>query len=237
MRLTKLTSISAFAPCLNEEKNLEPLIHSLNTILPQVATKYEIIIINDGSTDNTKTLLKNLSKKYQHLRYIHHPKNLGYGATLQTGFKAAKNDWIFFTDGDRQFDVTELTQFVPWTKSFNAILGFRKKRAEGNLRAFNAYLFKLFIDILFRVNVKDIDCAFKLIKSEAIKSLSLKSTGAMISAELLYRLKKRGEKFKQLSVTHLPREFGTPTGNNPKVIIKAGYEALKLYIDIKFRHK
>jgi hypothetical protein len=113
------------------------------------------------------------------------------------------------------------------------VIGYRQKRAEGKLRAFNAWLFKLYIDILFRVGVRDIDCAFKLIRSTTIKSIHLESTGAFTSAEFLYKLKKKGEKFYQLPVRHSKRRYGSPTGNKFKVIVKAGLEALSLYLKIK----
>ena len=156
MAPTPLASISAFFPCFNEEQNVTAMVAALTTVLPQVAQRYQIIII-----------------------------------------------------------------------------GYRLKRAEGSFRTLNARLFKLFIDLLFRVHVRDIDCAFKLLRTNQVKPLPFISTGAMISSELLYRLKKRGLKFKQLPVHHFPRAWGSPTGNSFKVILKAGLEAVNLYLSIK----
>jgi len=144
---------------------------------------------------------------------------------------------VFFTDGDLQFELIQLSSFIKYTEKYQAIIGYRKKRAEGSLRAFNAKLFKMYVDILFRLHVRDIDCAFKLFKADTIKSLDLFSEGAFISAEFLYRMKKKNIKFKQLPVNHKLRLHGSPTGNNINVVIRAGFEALKLYFMMKFGKK
>ncbi|OGV96809.1 hypothetical protein A2W24_03155 [Microgenomates group bacterium RBG_16_45_19] len=233
MAPTPLASISAFFPCFNEEQNVTAMVAALTTVLPQVAQRYQIIIIDDGSQDQTGRLADELALQDRHLKVIHHPTNLGYGSSLRSGFAAADYAWTFLTDGDRQFDVTELKKFIPYTKDFDIIIGYRLKRAEGSFRTLNARLFKLFIDLLFRVHVRDIDCAFKLLRTNQVKPLPFISTGAMISSELLYRLKKRGLKFKQLPVHHFPRAWGSPTGNSFKVILKAGLEAVNLYLSIK----
>jgi glycosyltransferase involved in cell wall biosynthesis len=164
---------------------------------------------------------------------VNHKKNKGYGAALKSGFKAAKYDWVFFTDGDLQFKLEQIKRLVTHTSTNDIIIGYRQKRAEGAFRAFNARLFKLYIDLLFRLNVRDIDCAFKLMKTDVIKSIHLESGGAFTSAEFLYKLKKQGYAFKQVGVTHLKRRFGKPTGSNLQVIIRAGFEALRLYLTIK----
>lgn len=229
----KLSSLSVFFPCFNEEKNIPLFIAEALTVIPQVAEKFELIIVNDGSVDQTKLTGEALAQKYPNVKIISHPENRGYGAALRTGFEAAKYDWVFFTDGDLQFKLNQLIDFVPYTEKHHVIIGYRKKRAEGKLRAFNAGLFKLYIDLLFRVGVRDIDCAFKLFHRKTLQALHLESTGAFTSAEILYKLKKRGEKFMQLPVNHRKRKFGSPTGNNVKVIIKAGIEALSLYLKIK----
>ncbi len=231
---TKLSSLSVFLPCYNEAANLQLAVDAFLKALPQIATQYELIIVNDGSRDKTGSLADALALKHSHIRVCHHVKNLGYGAALRTGYRAARYDWTFFTDGDLQFDPQELALFIPHTKRYSVIIGYRKKRAEGGFRSFNARLFKLYIDLLFRVHVKDIDCAFKLIKTDLVKSIDFLSTGATINAELLYRLKKMHQPFKQIPVSHYPRQYGTPTGNNPKVIIKAGLESVKLYLALKF---
>ncbi len=232
-KVKALESLSCFFPVYNEVENIPLLIDSANKIIPQFAKDYELIIINDGSDDGSKQLAKTLIKDQKHWRLISHRKNLGYGEVLKTGIREAKKDWIFFTDSDLQFDFKELSKFLPHTDKHQIIIGYRQKRAEGWSRSFNARLFKLYIDILFRLHVKDIDCAFKLIRADLLKKLKLNSGSAFTSSEILYRLKKQGIKFKELPVSHYPRRYGEATGANFKVIIKACYEALETYLKIK----
>lgn len=230
----KLRSLTAFFPCYNEEANVEPMVEQFLSVLPSLAKTFEIVIVNDGSSDCTGAIADRLAVQHETVRVIHHPRNLGYGASLRSGFDTAKYDWIFFTDGDMQFDVAQLKKFLPHTETHHAIIGYRKRRAEGSVRALNAKLFKLYIDALFRLHVRDIDCAFKLLRRDVMQSLPLQSTGAFTSAEFLYRLKKAGTIFKQVAVDHFPRQYGKPTGNHPRVVIKAGVEAMKLYLEMKF---
>lgn len=233
--MTRLSSLSVFFPCFNEAANVPLFVAEALKVLPTVAHKFEIIIVDDGSTDGTSQVAKLLARPDRRIRVIRHRRNQGYGMALRSGFTAAKYDWVFFTDGDLQFRLRELKKFVPETKKYRVIIGYRQHRADGGLRVFNARLFKTYIDILFRLHVKDVDCAFKLLKTKTIQKLKLESTGAFISAEFLYKLKKQGEPFQQIPVKHLPRLHGQPTGNRPKVVIKAGWEAFRLYCRMKWQ--
>lgn len=232
--MKKLTSLSVFFPCFNEAANLPVLIDAASQVIPELAKEYELIIVNDGSTDQTKQVAARLIKKYDRVRLVNHDENKGYGAALQTGFKQSQYDWIFYTDGDNQFDISELANFLPFTDKHQAIIGYRKKRVEGFKREIYAIMLKFFVDLVFRLHVKDIDCAFKLLKADLVKDLDLLSSGGFISSEFLYRLKKKGLEFKQLPVTHLPRKHGQSTGSNFKVLVRAGLDALSLYLKIKF---
>lgn len=229
-----LPSLSVIIPCYNEDDNLPLVCRELQQVLPQFTRDFEVLIVDDGSRDQTYATAKKIAKTDSHFKVIHHRHNMGYGMALRSGFTHASHQWLFFTDGDRQFDIKQLATFLPYTQKYKIILGYRINRAEGQVRALNARLYKLFIDMLFRVHVKDIDCAFKLIQTSLVQAIPFRSTGAMVSAELLYRLKKQGLPFKQLPVTHYPRQYGAPTGANPKVILKAGYEAITLYVHMKF---
>jgi len=233
--MTKLSSLSVFFPAYNEEQNIQPLVKQALAFLPQVAKKFEVIIVDDGSEDNTQLVVKQLSTQFPQVKIVSHTQNRGYGAALKTGIAACQFDWIFFSDADLQFDITELKSFIPQTQKYRAILGYRTSRAEGFARVRNAYLFKIFVDLLFRVNVKDIDCAFKLFKADVIKPLKIDSNGAFTSAEILYKLKKNHVVFKQLPVTHFTRRWGNPTGANWKVAVKAGYEAISIYLKLKWQ--
>jgi glycosyltransferase involved in cell wall biosynthesis len=225
----QLSSLSVFVPCLNEEKNIPGLMRSLEKVLPTLAKQFEIIFIDDGSTDHTGPLIDQLAQQDAHVRAIHHPHNRGYGASLRSGFAAANCDWVFFTDGDQQFSIEQLREFVPYTKQSPVIIGYRRHRAEGKRRTLNAWLYKQFINLLFQLGVRDIDCAFKLLRTKSIQNIPLQSSGAFLSAELLIRLKRSGEQFVQLPVDHRKRRHGQPTGSQLKVIVKALIEALNFW--------
>lgn len=232
--MKKLKSLSVFFPVYNEEANLEILIEQALRIIPSLATRYELLIINDGSDDDSLKIANKLASKYEQVKVFSHETNKGYGEVLKTGIKNSQHEWIFWTDSDLQFDLSELANFVKETDKNKVILGYRKKRAEGFRRHFNASLFGIYIDLLFRIHVKDIDCAFKLIQADLLKNLELTSGSAFTSAEILYRLKKKKLRFKEIAVNHYPRIYGQATGANLKVIIKACYEALRTYLQIKF---
>lgn len=232
--MKKLKSLSVFFPVYNEEANLEVLIKQACRIIPTLAYKYELLIVNDGSTDASLSIAKKLQSENKHLKIFSHQSNRGYGEVLKTGIRKSQYEWIFWTDSDLQFDLAELATFVQASTKHEAIIGYRKKRVEGLRRHFNASLFKIYIDLLFRIHVKDIDCAFKLFKADLLKNLKLNSGSAFTSAEILYRLKKKGVAFKEIAVNHYPRLYGQATGANFKIIIKACLEALTTYLNIKF---
>lgn len=232
--MNKLKSLSVFFPVYNEEANLEILIKQAIRIIPKLATRYELLIINDGSTDDSLKIAKKLRSQFKQVKIFSHKNNRGYGEVLKTGIKNSQNEWIFWTDGDLQFDLAELANFVKEADKHQAIIGYRIKRSEGFKRHLNTSIFKFYIDLLFRLHVKDIDCAFKLFKASNLKELQLVSGSAFTSAEILYRLKKKGVKFKEIAVNHYPRLYGQATGAKLKVILKACYEALTTYLNIKF---
>lgn len=224
-----------FFPCYNEEKNIEELVDKAKAAMAHITDDFEIILVNDGSRDRTAEVIDRLAQADPRIKGVHHVKNLGYGRAVRSGFKAATKDWVFFSDGDLQFDLTELKAFVPHTERSDGVIGYRKKRAEGFGRAGNAYLFKLFVNLVFRLGVRDINCAFKLIRNSRVRQLELISGGAMINTELLLKLKRTGLRFVELPVHHYPRRYGTPTGADIKVIFKAAVESLKLFISVRGR--
>ena len=222
-------SLSVFFPCYNEEKNLEKLVIEVIQVLNNLVQQYEVLIINDGSKDNTKLIADGLSEKYNNVRVIHHQKNEGYGAALISGFDNSTYEWVFFTDGDHQFSLKEIELLLAEIDDYDAIIGFRKKRQDPYHRIIYARMWNMLIWLLFNLKVKDIDCAFKLIKTKMLKNITLQSSGAVISTELLVKLKRSGASFKEVGVSHKPRLFGLQTGGNCKVILKAFLELCKLY--------
>jgi glycosyltransferase involved in cell wall biosynthesis len=225
----RLPSISAFFPAYNEEKNVAAMVERLRAVLPRVADDYEIIIVNDGSADRTGAIADELAAADPHVRAVHHPANRGYGGALKSGFAASRKDYVFFTDGDGQFDVTEIERLLPHVPAYDVVVGYRMERAEGGLRKANAAAWNFLVRRLFGIPVRDVDCAFKLFQRRVFDVVQVEAEGAMISTELLARAVRAGFRVHEVGVHHLPRKHGTPTGANPLVILRAFYELFKLY--------
>jgi glycosyltransferase involved in cell wall biosynthesis len=159
--------------------------------------------------------------------------NKGYGAALRTGFENSSKDFIFFTDSDNQFDISEMTKLLPYIRDYDIVTGFRIKRQDNIIRKINEFGFNRLIRILFGLKVKDLNCAFKIYKKEVIKSIPLKSTLAFINSEILIRAKKKGFTIKEVGVKHYPRQWGTQTGANLKVITGTFRELFKLRKELR----
>lgn len=232
--MKKLPSLSVFFPAFNEERNIAKVIRNAAKILPQVASRYEIIVVNDGSQDKTASVVMGLIKENPCVRLENHSSNRGYGEALKTGFYSSKYDYIVFNDGDGQFDFRQVKDFIPLIEKADLVIGFREERSDPFFRLINAKLYAMFLFILFGLKVKDVDCAFKLLKKNVIETITpLQSSGALISAELLIKAKKAGLTIKEIPVAHYPRIAGRPTGGNIGVIFNAFKEVFKLYKTLK----
>jgi len=235
--MSKVSSLSVFFPCYNEEANVEKMVRRCQAILPEVAENWEIIPVNDGSKDKTGEIIDRLAKEDPHVHPVHHEKNKGYGGAVISGYNAAKLDYLFFTDGDLQFDLREITLLLEKIDEGDLILGFRKNRRDPWHRKLNAFLWGSLVKFLFGFQVRDVDCAFKLIKRKVADKVQLSAGGAMVSTELLARANRAGFRFAEVGVTHYPRVAGQQTGANLKVILRAFKELFKLYGKIKNQPK
>jgi glycosyltransferase involved in cell wall biosynthesis len=197
--------------------------------LQGVTEDFEIVVVDDGSRDRTAEVVRELAHRYPQVRLVQHPVNLGYGAAVWTGITSGQKDFIFFTDADGQFDITELSRFMPYTGEYDLIIGYRAPRRDPPMRLVNAFGWKLFVTLLFGYVARDIDCAFKLFRREVLDQVYVESRGAAFSAEFLVKARDQGFKIKELPVTHMPREAGSPTGNRPDVIVRAFREMLAFW--------
>jgi len=230
-----LKSISLFFPAYNEEKNISATIANALRVAKQVSPNYEVIIVNDGSTDNTAQVVEEAARLNPNVRVVHHSPNKGYGAALLSGINAARYEYVFFSDGDGQFDLAEITKLIKHTPEYDVVLGYRARRQDNFLRRLNGQAWSWLNRLLFGLKVKDIDCAFKLFKTNLVKNLPVISQGAMLSAELLIVLQNQGVRFKEVAVKHLPRTAGSATGANISVILKAFKEMIRVYLSDNYR--
>jgi glycosyltransferase involved in cell wall biosynthesis len=232
-----MDSISVFFPTYNEEGNIQKVVLNAKKILLKTFNKWEIIIVNDGSSDDTREIVEKLGKEDARIRIINHKENKGYGASLKSGFYSCQYDWIAFTDSDGQFDFSEITEFVNKQDETNAdlVIGYYKKRRVSKFKIITSKMWEFSVFVLFGLYVKDIDCGFKLISKKVIDKIPrLESQrGAFISSELLIKAKKANFKIIEIPVTHYPRTQGKGTGRDLKVIIKSFIDLFKLYRNLQ----
>lgn len=226
-----IKNLSVFFPCFNEEKNIEDTIKKAVKVLEGLKLQYEILIVNDGSSDKTGQIAERLEKENSKIRVINHTSNLGYGEALKNGFYNAKYNVIVYNDGDGQFDFSELTNFFPILEKSDLIMGYRIKRKDSPLRLLFAKVWALALFLFFGLKLKDVDCGFKMVKRKVLEKIPrLESTrGGMINAELPIKAKRDGFKVAQVGVNHYPRIAGKPTGANINVIITSFKDLFKLW--------
>lgn len=226
-------NISVFFPTYNEEKNIASTVKKAIKVIPKYADKWEIIIVNDGSNDNTLKISNALAKKHKNVRVVNHKKNRGYGAAFKSGFYSAKYEWITFTDADGQFDISELENFIETQKEKNAdiVIGYYKKRRVSKTKILTSKMWELVVFLLFGLKVRDIDCGFKFVNKKVIDALpNLEAErGAFISSEFLIKAKKKGFKIVEIPVTHYPRTEGVGTGRDIKVIVNSFKDLFRLW--------
>jgi glycosyltransferase involved in cell wall biosynthesis len=227
------TSISVFFPCYNEQDNVGRTVGQALAVLEKLTSDFEVIIVDDGSSDDTGKIADEISCRDSRVKVVHHPANLGYGAALQSGFKTATKELVFYTDGDGQFDISEMPPLLPLTEQYDIVSCYRLNRQDSLIRKINGWCWTKLVCLLFGMKIRDIDCAFKLYKREIFDNIKLLSTGALIDAEILARAIRRGYSVTQKGVHHYPRTAGKQTGADLRVIFRAFKELLKLHNQIR----
>jgi len=226
-------SISVFFPCYNEQDNIAHVVQQALAALEKLKADFEVIIVDDGSSDSTGQIADELAGQNSGVKVVHHRTNLGYGAALQSGFKAATKELVFYTDGDGQFDINEMPPLLGLMEHYDIVSCYRLNRQDNLIRKINGWCWTKLVCLLFGIKVRDIDCAFKLYKREIFDNIKLVSTGALIDAEILARAVRKGYRITQKGIHHYPRTAGSQTGANFRVILRAFKELLKLRSQIR----
>jgi len=227
-------SLTVFFPAHNEEANIGKLVEETHATLEGRVRDFEILAVNDGSTDGTRRILDELEERFPEFRGIHHEVNQGYGGAVRTGFRSATKDLVFFSDGDGQFDIAEIHKFLDAIDAQDAVLGYRINRQDPFHRKVFAKCWGFLIRCLFGFKIRDLDCAFKMFHRCDIESIEFETQGAMITTELLAKLTQRpGFRYSEIGVTHRPRLAGQQSGGSLKVVLRAFRELFRMYGRLK----
>jgi len=225
----RVEALSYFFPAHDEAENIEALVDEALDELGRIAERFEIIAVDDGSTDSTAAIADRLAARHTDIvRVVHHPTNLGYGAAVRSGLAAARYPLVCFTDGDRQFRVADLARLTARLDDPGAagsppdvVAGFRIERADPAVRLAYARIYRAALRVFFGLKVQDPDCACKLFRRDALEDVRVESDGAFLSAELLIKIGERGRRIVEQGVPHYPRTAGHASGADPRVVLRA----------------
>src|SRR5262245_16159838 len=203
-------SITAFFPAYNDQHTIENIVRTAAAEISKVTDNFEVLVVDDGSVDQTGEVLERLRSELPFLRVIHHERNLGYGAALITGFKNALKDLIFYTDGDGQYDVREIHNLLAvLTPSIDLVNGYKVKRADAWYRIVIGGVYRRAMRWAFRLSIRDVDCDFRLFRRRIFDAISLESKSGVICVEMAKKFEQAGFRMTEVPVSHYPRMHGS----------------------------
>ncbi len=230
-------SLSLVFPAFNEAENLPALLESALKIGELLDRSFEILVVDDGSRDASAEILARWQQRDPRIHAVHHEANLGYGAALRRGLRAARGELVFFSDADLQFDLGEIQHLLAHADEFEIVAGYRAPRRDPLRRRLIARAWGLLVDGLFDLRVRDIDCAFKVFRREVLDAIPIESIGAFVNTEILARARAHGFRIKQIPVSHRARLQGRQSGAHPRVILRALIELTQLYGELHPRRR
>jgi glycosyltransferase involved in cell wall biosynthesis len=218
--------LSVVVPCFNEEGNIASVVAQAAEVGRRLTSELEIIVVDDGSADDTPRVLTSLRETIPELKIVAHPRNRGYGAAVRSGLDRARMDYVFLTDGDGQFDLGELPAALQLLGEHDVVAGYRLHRRDGWWRRLWGRSWTALVNRAFGLRVRDANCAFKLVPQSLVRSSDLRSEGALISAELLFEAQRLELNVGQCAVSHYPRKTGRQSGASLRVIATAFVELI-----------
>jgi glycosyltransferase involved in cell wall biosynthesis len=233
-----VSSVSAFFPCYNDAKSIEKLVRDVHDALATRVADFEVIVVNDGSKDDSLAVLTRLADDVPRLRIVNHEVNRGYGGALQSGFAAAQKQWVFYTDGDAQYDAAEIVRCIDAvTPTTDVVQGWKVGRGDEWYRKVIGRTYHHVVKRLFSLHVRDTDCDFRLIRRSLMSSLSLTSTSGVICVEMMRKLEKAGARFVEVPVSHYFRPHGKSQFFRVPAVARSARQLLTLWFNLVVRHR
>jgi len=231
--MNNFKSVSILFPLYKDKKTVKKMILKSNKLLKKMKKKGEIVIVDDGCPERSGHYAKMISKKIKNIKIIFHKKNMGYGAAIKTGLKNCRNEWIFQTDGDAEYDVNDLLKLIKKTKVSDLVVTYRLKKKYKTSRIVISWIYNVILRILFHTKYKDISTGSRLINKKILKKINLISNSPFLGAELAIKSKYKGFKVSEVGIHTYPRTFGSGSSVSFKNILLTIKEMLILFIKIK----
>ena len=220
-------------PVFDEEDNIGRVLAQALELAPRLATHFEIVVVDDGSRDGSAAVVESWHERDPRIRLLRHAANRGYGAALRAGLRDARGELVFFSDADLQFDLEELEGLLAHAGDFDIVAGYRMPRRDPWGRLLLARGWGALVNAVFGLQVRDIDCAFKVFRRHVLESIPIASVGAFVNTEILVRARQSGFRIHQTPVRHERRRHGRQSGARPTVILRALYELALLYRELR----
>ena len=234
MQKVKDINISAFFPIYNDWGTVGSMVASADSILKSVCGHYEIILVDDGSDERTKKMVSDVAKMFERVRVVEHQRNGGYGAALRTGFREAKYDLIFYTDGDAQYDPQEMSLLLPLMKNdVDIVNGYKIKRSDPFYRVWIGKMYHWVTKLMFGFPIRDVDCDFRLIRKKVFDEVNLESNSGLICVEMITKFHRAGFKFAEVGVHHYFRMSGKSQFFNFKRVFRVCLGMVRLWLKLR----
>jgi glycosyltransferase involved in cell wall biosynthesis len=227
-------SLSVFFPAYNDAPSLPGLLAKTFAVLESHVADFEVIVVNDGSYDDTAKVLEQLRARYgPRLRVVTHAQNRGYGGALRSGFESAIKEWVFYTDGDSQYDVSELARLLEMVGPDTGLVnGYKLERQDPAHRIWIGKAYNFCARLLFRIRISDIDCDYRLIRRTLLERIHLTSTSGTICVELVRKLEMTGCGVVETGVHHFPRLYGKSQFFRLRSLSTTLYELVRLWVRV-----
>jgi glycosyltransferase involved in cell wall biosynthesis len=228
-------SISAFFPAYNDGGTIPSMVLTALMTLRELTDDYEVIVVNDGSTDHTSEVLEELAARYPELCVIHHKQNRGYGGALRTGFSSATKDLVFYTDGDAQYDARELSRlYEVWSHEVDFVNGYKISRSDPLHRIIIGRIYHWTVRLAFGLHLRDVDCDFRLMRRSIFDTVKLESDSGVICVELMKKVEDAGFRIAEVPVHHFHRAYGKSQFFNFRRIWRTGLQLWALWWELRW---